>query len=41
MAQPVIWSDESLSNIEGIAEYIARDSLYYAHMWKRVHLAIN
>jgi len=32
MAQPVIWSDESLSNIEGIADFIGRDSLYYAQV---------
>lgn len=32
MAQTVIWSDESLSNVEGIADFIARDSLYYAQV---------
>ncbi len=30
MVKPVIWSNESLKDIEGIADYIARDSLYYA-----------
>jgi toxin ParE1/3/4 len=32
MARPVIWSEESLINIERIAEYIARDSLYYSRI---------
>jgi plasmid stabilization system protein ParE len=30
MAQPVIWSEESLDDIDGLAEYISRDSFYYA-----------
>lgn len=30
MAQILIWSQESLDDIDSIAEYIARDSLYYA-----------
>ena len=30
MAQSVIWSQESLDDINNIAEYISRDSIYYA-----------
>ena len=30
MAQAVIWSQQSLDDIDIIAEYISRDSLYYA-----------
>lgn len=30
MAQALIWSEEALSDIESIAEYINRDSLYHA-----------
>jgi len=30
MAQTVIWSQEALDDIDSIAEYISRDSLYYA-----------
>jgi addiction module RelE/StbE family toxin len=30
MAQTVIWSNESLDDIDSIAEFIARDSLYHA-----------
>ena len=30
MAQTVVWSGEALSDIEGIAEFINRDSVYYA-----------
>ncbi len=30
MAQSVIWSQESLDDLDSIAEYISRDSLYYA-----------
>ncbi len=30
MAQTVIWSKESLDDIDSIAQYISRDSLYYA-----------
>ena len=30
MAQTVIWSQESLDDINSIAEYISRDSLYHA-----------
>lgn len=30
MAQTLIWSNESLDDIDNIAEFIARDSLYYA-----------
>jgi len=30
MAQPLIWSQESLEDIEEIAEYISRDSRFYA-----------
>lgn len=30
MAKPVIWSAEALHDIECIAEYISRDSVYYA-----------
>ena len=30
MAQAVIWSQESLDDIDSIAEYIGRDSLYHA-----------
>jgi len=30
MAKSVIWSEEALSDIECIAEYISRDSAYYA-----------
>jgi len=30
MAQAVIWSQESLDDIDSIAEYISRDSLYHA-----------
>ena len=30
MAQAVIWSQESLDDINSIAEYISRDSLYHA-----------
>lgn len=30
MAQALIWSEEALSDIESIAEYISRDSLYHA-----------
>lgn len=30
MAQPLIWSDASLDDIDGLAEYISRDSFYYA-----------
>jgi plasmid stabilization system protein ParE len=30
MAQALIWSEEALGDIESIAEYISRDSLYHA-----------
>jgi plasmid stabilization system protein ParE len=30
MAQALIWSREALDDIAGIAEYIGRDSLFYA-----------
>ncbi len=30
MAQALIWSQESLDDIDSIAEYISRDSLYHA-----------
>ncbi len=30
MAQSVIWSEESLQDIDSIAEYISRDSIHYA-----------
>ena len=30
MAQDVIWSEGSLEDIDGIAEFISRDSVYYA-----------
>lgn len=30
MAQTLIWSREALDDIEAIAEYISRDSAYYA-----------
>ena len=30
MAQTLIWSQESLDDIDSIAEYISRDSLYHA-----------
>ena len=30
MAQTIIWSQESLDDINSIAEYISRDSLYHA-----------
>ncbi len=30
MAQTLIWSEEALSDIESIADYISRDSLYHA-----------
>lgn len=30
MAQAVIWSQEALDDIDSIAEYISRDSLYHA-----------
>jgi len=30
MAQTLIWSREALDDIDGIAEYISRDSLYHA-----------
>lgn len=30
MAKSVIWSEEALYDIECIAEYISRDSVYYA-----------
>jgi toxin ParE1/3/4 len=30
MAQTLKWSEESLQDISGIAEFIARDSAYYA-----------
>ena len=30
MAQTVIWSKESLDDIDSIAQYISRDSLYHA-----------
>ena len=30
MAQTIIWSLEALDDIESIAEYIGRDSLYHA-----------
>ena len=30
MAQVVIWSKESLDDIDSIAQYISRDSLYHA-----------
>jgi plasmid stabilization system protein ParE len=30
MANPVIWSAASLDDINGLAEYIGRDSVYYA-----------
>jgi len=32
MAKPVIWSEEALNDIECIAKYIGRDSVYYAQM---------
>jgi len=30
MAQPLIWSQEALDDIDEIAEYISRDSRFYA-----------
>ena len=30
MAKPVTWSAEALRDIECVAEYISRDSIYYA-----------
>lgn len=30
MAKTLIWSDASLQDIDDIAEYISRDSIYYA-----------
>lgn len=30
MAQTLIWSQEALDDIDSIAEYISRDSLYHA-----------
>ena len=30
MAESIIWSQESLDDIDSIAEYISRDSIYYA-----------
>lgn len=30
MAQSVIWSEESLQDIDSIAEYISRDSIHHA-----------
>ena len=30
MAQTVIWSDESLKDIDSIAEFISRDSAHHA-----------
>ena len=30
MAQSVIWSQEALDDIDDIAEYIGRDSIYHA-----------
>ena len=30
MAQDIVWSEESLDDIDGIAEFISRDSAYYA-----------
>jgi addiction module RelE/StbE family toxin len=30
MAQSVIWSDESLEDIDSIAEFISRDSIHHA-----------
>ena len=30
MAERIIWSQESLDDIDSIAEYISRDSIYYA-----------
>jgi plasmid stabilization system protein ParE len=32
MAKPVIWSEEAFNDIESIAKYISRDSVYYAQM---------
>ncbi len=30
MAHSIIWSNEALEDIEGIAMFISRDSIYYA-----------
>ncbi|MCF6257273.1 MAG: type II toxin-antitoxin system RelE/ParE family toxin [Gammaproteobacteria bacterium] len=30
MAESIIWSQEALDDIDGIAEFISRDSLHYA-----------
>lgn len=30
MAQSIIWSDESLDDIDSIAEFISRDSIHHA-----------
>ena len=30
MAHTIVWSGEALSDIEGIAEFIRRNSIYYA-----------
>jgi len=30
MAQPLVWSQEALDDVDEIAEYISRDSRYYA-----------
>lgn len=30
MARKIIWSDEALSDIEALADYISKDSPYYA-----------
>lgn len=31
MAYQIVWSLEALQDIESIAEYITRDSIFYAH----------
>lgn len=31
MAQTIIWTEQSLEDIERVAEYIGRDSIYYAN----------
>lgn len=30
MAERLVWTDEALEDIDGLAEYISRDSAYYA-----------
>jgi len=41
MAKSVIWSEEALRDIEGIAEYISRDSVYYAQQVATVFSSLS